>query len=233
MNDFKTLLIGDGRIAQHLKSYLRLKKINFASWSRKNSVDELQQRAQRSKVALIAVTDSAIEELSCTLPSHLTKIHFSGTLHFNDCIGVHPLMTFGSEPYTEEFYDKIPLIVDQEATQLNWLSELPNPKHWIRPEDKALYHALCHLSGNYPKLLWENFFRVFEERLGMPRKLLEPFLKSSLNQALESKTDLLAGPFGRKDRHTIESHKEALQGLPKLHQIYNDFHQLFLKESLK
>lgn len=231
MTDFKLLLVGDGRLARHLNNYLRLKKVPLISWSRKEPVGQLKEKAKHSEIALLAVTDSAIMELSLLLPDHLTKIHFSGALHFDECAGIHPLMTFGSELYSEDFYDKIPLVIDQKAKKIEWIKRLPNPKHWISPKDKALYHALCHLSGNYPKLLWENFFSVFEKRLEMPRHFLAPFLEASLTQVLENKTDLLAGPFGRKEIQTIETHKEALSDFPQLTQIYNDFHQLFLKES--
>lgn len=224
MEQKNILLIGEGRLAHHLRHYLGLRGLSWHSWNRHSKPPEF---AQSSKLALLAVSDDAIEPLAKDLPDHLIKIHFSGSVVSKTAIGIHPLMTFGSELFEASFYDQIPLVMDEEALDLEWVKALPNPKTTLPKENKALYHSLCHLGGNFPKLLWENIFQTLESQLKIPRQFFLPYLEQVLRQVTEKRTDLKSGPFGRGDQKTIEAHLVSLKRFPELKETYTHFYETF------
>lgn len=228
MTNDKILLIGEGRLAHHLRYYLNSRGLLWHSWSRESQPQEF---LEQSHTALLAISDDAIEAVARTLPKELVKIHFSGSVASSAAIGIHPLMTFRSEHYRASFYDQIPLVMDKEALELEWVKALPNPKCILSREQKALYHSICHLSGNFPKLLWEEAFQVLESQLKIPRQFFLPFLEQVLFQVIEGKTDLKAGPFGRGDQKTIHSHLSSLTQFPELKDSYTHFYESFKRRS--
>jgi 2-dehydropantoate 2-reductase len=227
MTDFNVLLIGDGRLAHHLKHYLTHKHMNWVQWRRADGPSQLRALSEKAQLSLLAVSDSAIEDLAHQLSDKTFKIHFSGS-HLSDlALGIHPLMTFSELLYAPEFYDQIPLIIDKPVEEMGWLKKLPNPQHVITKDRKSLYHGICHLSGNLPKFLWTECFEVLEEKLGVPKEFFGPYLKASLDQVLVQKTDLRSGPFGRKDQVTIENHLNALNSHSNLLRFYECFQRSF------
>ncbi len=228
--DFPTppLIIGSGRLATHLKVYLRSKGVSsWLSWSRDESFEDLTSKAANAGVAFLAVSDHAIEDVAKKLPKDLTKIHFSGSTSTSLAVGIHPLMTFAHTPLEPGEYDRIPLVMDPDALELSWLDQLPNPKFVLKSKDKPLYHSFCHLAGNYPKLIWENICSELEQNLNLPREIFYPYLHQVLKQVIDSKTDLNAGPFGRKDLNTISAHLESLNAFPSLKTSYSHFLESF------
>jgi hypothetical protein len=104
------LIIGSGRLAGHLSHWLRLNNLEFYSWSRSgNSYLQLEEFANQSDVAILAISDNYIEDFIQQTPAISNKalIHCSGCLSLDNAIGLHSLMSFGYKLYDDEIYKKI------------------------------------------------------------------------------------------------------------------------------
>lgn len=212
------LIIGDGRLARHFKHYLSLLQLNVFSWSRKNTLLELEILFARADRVLLLISDSAIATF---IEQHdylktKTLIHCSGTLSLETAISAHPLNTFGPDLYDLETYEKTPFVLELGRGDFNSLfPELTNPHYYIAPEKKALYHSLCVMSGNFTSLLWQNIFDLFEKNLHLPRAVLLPYLVQTHLNLLTNSTTALTGPLARNDRQTIIRNLDALTGMPE------------------
>lgn len=220
------LIVGSGRVAQHFCHYLQLKGHAFETWSRSKSNSSLDEIVSSFGLIFLAISDDALEsviEKIHTIQPSIQLVHFSGGRSFQSAVGIHPLMTFGHSLFEESFYDQIPLIIDHQDFQASWYKDLPNPKMQIRPDQKSLYHGLCHLAGNYPKFLWMEITKIFESEFHMPSSVLFPFLQEILKQSLSENPDRNTGVFARQDVGTIQSHLQALDKISHLKSAYEAF----------
>jgi hypothetical protein len=222
------LLIGDGRLARHLIRYFEQLGLGHAAWSRRSRADgacpELGALIHPGTRALLAISDSAIEPFVAAHPEleSAGKIHFSGRLVTPLATGAHPLFSFANTLYERELYERIPFIVDQGAPRLSELIPgLPNPTFHIEPAQRARYHALCVLAGNFTTLLWRKFFFELDWELGLPREQALPYLESIVG-GLKGRGAPLSGPLARGDRATVEENLRALVGDP-FEEVYRAF----------
>ena len=102
------------------------------------------------------------------------------------------------------------------------LPGLPNPHHYIKPELRPLYHALCVTSGNFTTILWDRFFASLTDQLGLPVDVAFPFLDQINENLKDRKFPALTGPIARRDLATIEDNLRALEGDP-LQKVYYGF----------
>lgn len=232
------VLVGSGRLASHLRYYFSLYEndIRLRHWSRNHdsgfnsiSCKEVPNNAERlnlllkdADVVLLAIGDGALEEwVNKSELKGKRVVHFSGARYFKNAWGFHPLMTFSNHLYDADFYPKIPFVAEPGFPHHEIFSFLPNPFYTISPEQKPLYHALCHMAANFPALLWVHVFRQFEHGLEMPHSVLKPMLEKILSNTFEYGEQALAGPLRRGDMKTIELHDEALKAHPALQSIYD------------
>jgi predicted short-subunit dehydrogenase-like oxidoreductase (DUF2520 family) len=223
----KDLIIGSGRLARHFREYYRLLEQPCLSWSR-NSSESLEELAAQCTHAFILISDSAIEEFiednACL--SDLTLVHCSGALFTTRAIGLHPLMTFADELYSLEDYQRIPFVIDRHELSLKILAPFfKNPYFPLSPDKKSLYHSLCVASGNFTSILWKHVFEQFEDQLGLPREILNPYLDQIVKNLKLDHKSAVTGPIQRKDLNTINKNIEALPS-PEMQQIYRDFARL-------
>jgi hypothetical protein len=175
------LIVGDGRLARHLCHYFSLFKIQrYNQWYRSQPIERFHDLKAESTHILLPIKDSAIEPF---IDEHLsdfkgTKVHFSGGLVSKKAWGAHPLMTFGPDLYPLEKYLSIPFVVDDKAPDFKkLLPGLHNPSVRLNAKQKAKYHALCVMAGNFSCLLWQNLFGAFEAELGIPPHTADMFLR--------------------------------------------------------
>jgi len=218
-------LLGSGKVARHVQQYLRFLNLPFRTWTRSEGSVSLQTTVQSASHVLFAVSDGAIANLAQDwLSSGKTLVHFSGALNIPGLHAAHPLMTFGSKLEERAWYEKIPFVLDTGDTLADLLPGLPNPFCTLPPEQRALYHALCTLAGNFSSLLWRQIGDRFEQNLGMPRALLTPFLQQcAVNSA--APTSQLTGPVVRGDWGTVKKHLSTLNSDPSLHAVYQSYLQ--------
>lgn len=229
----KYLIVGDGRLSQHLSHYFKLLNISFKTWSRKqNSYEQLQQYLTERPVVLLAIQDKAILEFYKSQLQHLdlTVVHFSGALHFSEIYGFHPLMTFSDTLYSLETYQSIGFIsTPSEPSFESVFPNLTNPNFKIPAEKKALYHSYCVVAGNFSNILWKAVFERFQTQLQLPQTVLKPYLQAVFENIKNDPTGSLTGPLARDDHHTIEKNLESLSG-DALKSIYLSFYEFYQNE---
>lgn len=230
------LIIGSGRLARHLKHYLELKGISALIWSRtQNGLEDLKLKIQRSSWIALAISDSAIEDFYKTHIREYTSkkcIHFSGALYIPNVYGCHPLCSFTHDLYELSFYEKIPLVLDSNSSEiLNLFTNFKNPKQYLDPQKKSLYHALCVMGGNFSVILWEYLFEKFKIDLNLDPKFLGPYLIRTFqnleNELIESTGSVLTGPLVRGDFKVIQKHLEVLKSDP-YSEIYRAFVNVYM-----
>lgn len=234
-------ILGGGRLARHMRHYLTLLGLPCSAWARQpdpqlnsyaiaDTAERLRATLQDASHVLLLVSDDAIASLAKRYPElrSRTLIHCSGALGIPGIAGAHPLMTFGPELYTLETYRKIPFMLDQGLNMAELLPGLPNPHSHIAVEQKAQYHALCVMAGNFPQILWQAISQRFG-MLGLADGMLEPYLRRVLDNFLANPGTALTGPLSRGDLGTINRNIQSLQQDP-LQALYQSFVQFHAEE---
>jgi predicted short-subunit dehydrogenase-like oxidoreductase (DUF2520 family) len=205
-------IVGRGRLATHLARYFELESRSFLRWHRgmpRRPADALRE----ATTILLAISDDALEPFLAGNPELTgnTLAHFSGSRAVEGVAGLHPLMTFGPEPYDLDTYRSIPFVSEKGGKAFDDVFPgFLNPSYTMDPELKPLYHALCVMAGNFPTLLWSKVFGEFEERLDLPPEILRPYIAQTLGNTFESAGKALTGPLARGDRGTVERNLAAL-----------------------
>lgn len=179
-------------------------------------------------VAAAAVPDSAIagwrEAFRPELEGKLA-VHFSGALLVEGAYSYHPLFSFPRTPLSPETIDRIAFACQDGAPPLaEAFPGAPNPSFTVADADRAYYHALAVLSGNFAAYLWNETAKGLAARLGLkPEEVLAPYLEGVVARFAESPYDSLTGPVARRDRASIEANLAALADEPKLQGLYRAF----------
>lgn len=210
-------ILGDGRVARHVSAYFDLLGIPHLDWARRTAQGMGVAPAEALKdaqILLVLLKDDAIESFIQEHPTLQDRplVHFSGSLVTPLAFGAHPLMTFGPDPYDLETYEAIPFVLDEGASFSELFPGLKNRHYTLAKELKPLYHALAVMSGNFTTLLWQKLFRDFPERLSLPPEIALPYLHQVTCNLNSLPTQALTGPLARRDRATIASNLQALQG---------------------
>lgn len=199
--------------------------------------DALRAKAAAATHILILIRDDAIADFA---QFHLSgfdalKIHFSGALVAAGIYGAHPLMTFGPDLYTRDKYQSIPFIIEDDAPDFAaLLPGLPNTHARIKKSDKAKYHALCAMAGNFSCLLWQKLMHSFAAEFSLPPEVAQAYLRQQTDNLIADYTTALTGPLARGDSATVQKHLVALKGDP-FHDVYQSFIAAYgaSKEKLK
>jgi predicted short-subunit dehydrogenase-like oxidoreductase (DUF2520 family) len=226
----KYLLVGSGRLAQHLSRYFHFSKLEFCNWSRSaNNFSQLEEFLEQSDVVILAINDDAIENFIQRNPILKNKIlvHCSGCLSLENVIGIHPLMSFGDELYDDTIYKKITFTIDSSVEDFKkYFPTFINPAFFINKKEKPYYHALCVMSGNFTTIIWSKLFQALEARFSIPKESAFAYLKSIESNLTADYKKALTGPLARGDKQIINKNLAALDGdnfLP----IYKAFVNLF------
>jgi predicted short-subunit dehydrogenase-like oxidoreductase (DUF2520 family) len=215
-------IVGDGKLARHLIHYFNLLRIPYRQWSRRDPSSPLEAFAPCSTV-LIAIQDSAIEPWASQYNGPQKLIHFSGALTTKCAVGMHPLMTFSAGFYELAEYQRIPFICEDGPFGFTDIfPDLKNPHFKIKREDKAYYHALCVMGGNFSVILWNKLFEEFKTRLGLPAEAAFPYLERITRNLESDSRQALTGPLQRKDLETVFKNLESLEG-DSFRSIYQAF----------
>jgi 2-dehydropantoate 2-reductase len=210
-------IIGDGRVARHVRHYLTLLGIPVRAWSRRNSPASPDEALDSCRTVLLLIRDDAIVPFVEHWPALRNKqlVHFSGSLVTPLAEAAHPLMTFGPELYDLGVYREIPFVLDAGRTPFaELLPGLPNPSFTIPAAERAYYHALCVMAGNFSTLLWQKLFEELETRFGIPASAAHPFARQVIANIVADARASLTGPLSRRDARTIAANLEALEHDP-------------------
>lgn len=236
------LLVGSGRLARHLACYFDHTSLQYLQWSRNNDplfnsewkeYPDPEKRwehliAQASHVVLL-IKDEAIGEFYHLHPELKDKvcIHCSGTFQHPEIHSAHPLMTFGPQLYASEVYEEMAFVTEVGCLSFHQLfPQLANKSYMIPVEEKAFYHCLCVMAGNFTTLLWQQVEREMQSRLGLPLEAIEPYKLQVFRNTLENAQSSLTGPLVRGDYKTISAHLDTLSNHP-LREVYKSFVELY------
>jgi hypothetical protein len=224
------LLIGSGRLAKHLLFWNSLleKPNQVYQWKRTQSLEQLKSYLEQSSIVWLAISDSGLVEFYET---HLkdcnkTVVHFSGAFNNSKMLCAHPLMSFPTELLPTDVYSKIYFVLSNFNTLEEALPSFRNSFKVMNAEDKALYHALCVLAGNFPQLLWHEVSKKMQ-LLEIPEASLDLYIKQITENYLKYKTKAITGPIIRKDVKTILANLESLKNETRLKNIYSSFNKEF------
>lgn len=228
------LIIGDGRMAHHTKTYLEYLSLPYFAWSRKkNSLSVLHKLQAETTHVLLLISDDAVDtfiEKNIDSKFRNLLVHFSGSLVSNYAHSAHPLQTFGSKLYAPENYLEIPFIIEKEGPAFSeLLPGFPNTAYPISRSEKNFYHAHCVMANNFTTLLWKNYFETMQEKFQIDSKHLLPMLRQTFKNIEENPAGALTGPIARKDRETILENLNALKA-DKQKIIYEAFIQNYFPE---
>jgi predicted short-subunit dehydrogenase-like oxidoreductase (DUF2520 family) len=237
-------ILGSGRLARHFSFYLSSLDLKPALWSRNqdplfntrtelNNWERLRLTLQPVSHVLLAVNDDSIAPLASQVtqmcgPKRL--VHFSGARSIPGVGAAHPLMTFGENLETPDWYLQIPFAIDQGSKFADLLPGLPNAHYEIPAGQRPLYHALCSLAGNSTFMLWQKIGEQLETKLGLPRELLRPFLHQVVMNSSLSGEKNFTGPVARGDWTTVRGHLASLEGQPELLGAYRSYLQMAHRE---
>lgn len=223
------LIIGRGRIATHLSHYLGLAghPYSIQQWNRHESKEQLEGLLTSARAIFVCIKDDALADFFLNIKDKSKFVHFSGSQTFSEVFGAHPLMTFSTELYTKEVYEQIPFVLDQPCERFSHIfPTLKNNTYQIQPEQKALYHALCVLSGNFTTIMWSALAKEMKERLNLPSDVLNLYLTTTAKNTLKNHFAALTGPLARGDQKVIDTHLAILQSTP-WQALYQDLIQTY------
>ncbi len=220
-------IIGSGKLAKHFSHYFTQLNIDFNCWDRQQSSHHLRRKILHSDHILLMISDDAIESFikqhRCLNGKSL--LHFSGTLVIDGVIGCHPLMTFSQDLYDIKTYQSIPFICDKGIDFMALFPSLPNSAHHIDPSDRAYYHALCVIAGNFTQTLMQHTSHQMSEALQLPTEIIFPYLLQNTKNFIKNPSQAATGPIQRNDFITVNKNLKALKNNP-LQDIYHTFIQL-------
>ena len=234
-------IIGGGRLARHMYHYFSLLDLPCSVWARdadcvintsheRNSEQRLREVIEPASHVLLAVSDAGITDVLKQYPflHEKTLVHCSGAFSYPGIAGAHPLMTFGHDLYTLDQYRQIPFVLESGYEFDDLLPGLPNPHHAIAAEDKARYHALCVMAGNFSQILWGAATDRFAE-MGLPASSLQPYLQQVVSNFIQDPESALTGPLSRGDHQTVNRNLTALAADP-LEPVYQSFVELHRRQ---
>ncbi|WP_340597793.1 DUF2520 domain-containing protein [Bdellovibrio sp. GT3] len=180
---------------------------------------------------LLAISDSALQGFYRQhLLGHDDKVvvHFSGAHTFEGMIAAHPLMTFGQELYTLEFYRKIHFTLTGASSLDEAMPGLTNTYSWLPSAQKALYHTYCVMGGNFVTLLIARMLSGFAT-MKIPPEAAHLYVQKVVENTFANPDAALTGPLVRKDVETVKANLKALENDPAL-KIYEAFLETYWPE---
>jgi predicted short-subunit dehydrogenase-like oxidoreductase (DUF2520 family) len=232
-------IVGGGRLARHFSQYFHLLEISHTCWTRDsrssfntfelpNAEQRLKDTIAQADLVLLLVSDTAIAALLKQYPFLHDKqlLHCSGALSIPGVTGVHPLMTFADRLYDLDVYLSVPFVLEAGSSFKALFPALPNPHYLLEVEDKARYHAMCVMAGNFSQLMWKAISGRFEEQFEWPAEVINPYLEQLANNFVQAPHSALTGPLARNDRQTIEQNISSLDNDP-LQDLYAAFMQFY------
>lgn len=235
------LLIGSGRLATHLKHWfnlLSLQNVKLTCWSKGMTHDQLNDSVQSATHIWLAISDDQIttfyeQKLKEHLNDQQTVVHFSGSVFHEKIFSAHPLMTFSTEKYNLDIYNKIQFALFNQKISLGALMPgFTNHCFQILPQDKQLYHALCVAAGNLPQMIWSQVLTAAES-INIPESALNIYINTVTHNFIHLGSKAVTGPLVRKDLKTVKSNLNSLKNKSsELYSIYKSFIPSDLKKDL-
>lgn len=231
MKTRRCVIFGPGRVGVNFAAYARHLGHEARLVTRaeaENEAEKCRLLMKEADIVAAALPDGALEGWARLWGEALAgkrAIHFSGALLIEGVLSYHPLYSFPKSELAPEAMRAIAFAREEGAPAFaEILPGAPNPDFVVTAEDRAFYHALAVLSGNFAAHLWNETAKAAAGRLGVePCAMLGGYLAGILERFRESPFDSLTGPVARRDRATVEANLAALAGEPRLKALYEAF----------
>ncbi len=225
------VIFGAGRVGVSMSSYLRFldHRVSLISHSEaKADADACIKEIEAADIVAAAVPDGRIAEWRDQWTPNLSKkvvIHFSGAARIDDVFPFHPLYSFPPAEVEPATMQQITFACPERGPAFGEVFPgATNPNFKIADEDRARYHALAVLSGNFAAYLWNETANEISAFSGLkPEAVMGGYLSSIIDRFLESPKASLTGPVARRDAETVEANLDALAATPKLKNLYKAF----------
>ncbi|MEE2692482.1 MAG: DUF2520 domain-containing protein [Pseudomonadota bacterium] len=225
------VIFGNGRVGASIGAWLRHLGHRATTVARAEAAAQappVLAAIAEADVVAAAIPDGAIAAWRRAFAPALDgkrAIHFSGALLVDGLYSYHPLYSFPRTPLPPEAMNRIAFARQEGAPPLREIIPgAPNPEFAVADRDRAYYHALAVLSGNFAAYLWNETAKGLAGRLGLkPEEVLAGYLEGVVARFAESPFDSLTGPVARRDRASAEANLAALAGEPRLEALYRAF----------
>ena len=224
-------ILGAGRVGTNIAAYLRIlgaspRLVTHAEARTDRAM--VADRLASSDVVAIATPDTAIARAIDDWRDALEGkrvIHFSGALTIPGALGYHPLYSFPPHALPPDALRRIPFAVEEGAPPLaEVLPGAGNPTFVVKASDKAFYHAIAVLTGNFAAHIWNEAAAALPGRLpGLPPAALGPYLESVVERYCERPEASATGPVARRDPASVEANLRSLAAEPRLRRLYEAF----------
>jgi predicted short-subunit dehydrogenase-like oxidoreductase (DUF2520 family) len=238
----KISIIGTGNVAFHLgkrlkKQGLKIEQIIgrdpqktlwLADILQTNWTSDFNNVATESDLYIIAVNDSAIENVAAKLSKQLQDkfvVHTSGTMpstvlqpYFRQFGTLWPLQTFSVTSQPD--FERIPIFINSIQDNLppypndflRKLAEKISPRVFdLSDEDKMTLHLAAVFVNNFTNHLFKVGAEIVQQQR-LPFDVLLPLIEETVNKIRHNAPDAMqTGPARRGDDLTITKHLEFLE----------------------
>mgnify|MGYP002777395944 CR=1 FL=1 len=225
----RIVIFGAGRVGASVAAFAASLGHEVAALSRADK-SRADSEVARADVIAAAIPDDALESWHEAWRDRLSgkrAFHFSGARAIKGLPGYHPLYSFPKTPLAAAQFGTIAIAREPGAAPFSAI--IPganNPEVAVAAEDRAFYHALAVVSGNFAAHLWNETAAAFADRLGPNGgEILSAYFASVVDRFRESPLASMTGPVARRDAGTVEANLKALETSPRLHALYEAFLQ--------
>lgn len=231
MRSLRYVIFGPGRVGLSMAAYLGALGHETQLLSHKHAEQapaKCRTLVANADVIAAAIPDGALAGWAETwrdAAAGKPLLHFSGALIVGGMWGYHPLYSFPRDPLPFETMRSIAFARQEGSPTLGEIMPgAQNPEFIVNDNDRAYYHALAVLSGNFAAHLWNEAAKGFAGRLKVaPEIVLASYLAGVVDRFRESPFDSLTGPVARRDRASVEANLKALENEPRLKALYEAF----------
>lgn len=225
------VIFGAGRVGMNISEYLADLGHAAALISHdeaKSDPDRCREKIASAQIIAAAVPDDAIAPWRRQWEDDLRDkivIHFSGAAQVPGVAAFHPLYSFPSHAVSPQTMRTVTFACPKSGPAFgDVFAGAPNPHFEIADADRARYHALAVLSGNFSAFLWNETMKELAQFPGLDAEAaMHSYLGSIIERFAEAPTASLTGPVARKDAKSVAANLEALGANPKLKELYGAF----------
>lgn len=225
------VIFGAGRVGGNLADYLTDLGHAVALISHddaKSNSDRCREKIASAEIVAAAVPDDAIAPWRHQWRDDLrgkTVIHFSGAAQVRGVAAFHPLYSFPPHRLSPHTMRTVTFACPKGGPTFgDVFPGASNPHFEIADADRAHYHALAVLSGNFSAFLWNETMKELAKFPGLDaEEAMGSYLASIIDRFAEAPTASLTGPVARKDAKSVAANLDALGGSPKLKELYEAF----------
>ena len=236
------IVLGAGNVGTHLcKAINDAKNLKLVQWYNRSKSNNSTKNTDIEKcynldnlasadVYIIAVSDSAIEQLSNDFPfKNQLVVHTSGSvsmrfLNVKNRRGVfYPLQTFSKTAAVD--FKNVPICVEStdknDRNTLKQIAEALNcPTYIINSEQRQALHLTAVFVNNFTNQLYRIAHELTDEK-SLDFEILKPLIIETAKK-VQYLSPYMAqtGPAKRRDKKTIKTHLKDLESYPDYKELY-------------